>query len=129
MALNLRLILHRVLEDYTLPWNGFHGVAHWARVLENGLRLAEETGAAIEVVQLFAVLHDCRRVNEHDDPEHGPRRRSWRGHFGVKYLQLRMSISACCIAHAPATRGSARIRTKRSRHAGMRTGSTWDGWG
>jgi uncharacterized protein len=73
MALNLRLILHRVLEDYTLSWTGCHGIPHWARVLENGMRLAEESGAVVEVVQLFAILHDCRRVNEHHDPEHGPR--------------------------------------------------------
>ncbi len=73
MPLNLPLVLHKVLEDYTLPLNGFHGVAHWARVLENGLHLAEESGALIEVVQLFAVLHDCRRRNEHQDPDHGPR--------------------------------------------------------
>ena len=25
------------------------------------------------MVQLFAVLHDCRRFNEGDDPDHGPR--------------------------------------------------------
>jgi len=73
MALNIYGTLHTVLEDYALPWSGFHGVAHWARVLENGLRLADESGAVIEVVQLFAVLHDCRRLNEHLDPEHGPR--------------------------------------------------------
>jgi uncharacterized protein len=73
MDLNVPLILRTVLEDYALPWGGDHGVAHWARVLENGLRLAEETGANIEVVQLFAVLHDCRRVNEWTDPDHGPR--------------------------------------------------------
>src|SRR5262249_50793354 len=45
----------------------------WARVYENGLRLAEETGAIVDVVRLFAVLHDCRRIDEHTDPEHGPR--------------------------------------------------------
>jgi uncharacterized protein len=73
MPLNLLLVVHTVLEDYTLPWNGPHGVAHWARVFENGLRLAEESRAIIEVVQLFAVLHDCRRRNEHYDPDHGPR--------------------------------------------------------
>jgi len=73
MAPNVSLVLHAVLEDYALPWGGDHGIAHWARVLDNGLRLAGETGANAEVVSLFAVLHDCRRVNEHTDPEHGPR--------------------------------------------------------
>ncbi len=73
MKLNIPLVLKTVLEHYVLPWRGHHGVVHWARVLENGLRLAEETGANVEVVQLFAVLHDSRRQNEGTDPEHGPR--------------------------------------------------------
>ena len=73
MALNVVPVLHAILEEYVLPWEGDHGIAHWARVLENGLRLAEETGADIEVIQLFAVLHDSRRINEGDDPDHGPR--------------------------------------------------------
>ena len=71
--MNLPLIIQAVLADYALPLAGDHGVAHWARVLENGLRLAEETGARVEVVTLFAVLHDSRRVNEFRDPGHGAR--------------------------------------------------------
>lgn len=71
--MNLKSVLHAVLEDYVLPLDGDHGVAHWARVLENGLRLAEETRANVKVVSLFAVLHDSRRVNEFSDPDHGPR--------------------------------------------------------
>ncbi|MEO2048761.1 MAG: hypothetical protein ABGX16_19570 [Pirellulales bacterium] len=73
MALNIPLILHTVLEEYNLPLHGHHGVTHWARVLENGLRLAQETEANCEVVTLFAVFHDSRRVNEGTDPEHGQR--------------------------------------------------------
>src|SRR5262249_15481936 len=73
MTPNIPVILQAVLEDYAPPGYGHHRVAHWARVLENGGRLAEQTGADLEVVQLFAVLHDSRRVNEGSDPEHGPR--------------------------------------------------------
>jgi uncharacterized protein len=72
-TLNIPLILNAILEEYALPWAGDHGVAHWARVLENGLLLAGETAADIEVVQLFAILHDSQRLNEHSDPNHGPR--------------------------------------------------------
>lgn len=72
-ALNMPRILRSILEGYVLPWAGDHGIAHWARVFENGLRLARETGADIEIVRLFAVFHDCRRVNEFSDDEHGPR--------------------------------------------------------
>ena len=73
MTLNIPLVLRAVLEDYDLPWDGDHGIAHWARVTENGLRVAGETGANVEVVRLFALLHDSRRVSEVTDPDHGPR--------------------------------------------------------
>lgn len=69
--LNLKLIIHTILEDYALPWHGDHGVGQWARVFENGMRLAAVTGANVEVVQLFAVLHDSKRVSECTDPDHG----------------------------------------------------------
>ena len=69
----LKPIIHRILEDYALPWHGTHGVGHWARVLENGVRLAWETKANIEVVQLFAIFHDSCRVNEGTDCGHGER--------------------------------------------------------
>src|SRR5580704_15733056 len=71
--MDLRPVLDAILEDYTLPLNGDHGITHWARVLQNGRRLTEETGANIQVVTLFAVLHDSRRINEGTDPDHGPR--------------------------------------------------------
>lgn len=66
-------ILARVLDGYALdPW-GAHGVWHWARVHENGQRLAAATGADPEVVALFALFHDARRENEDRDPGHGLR--------------------------------------------------------
>jgi uncharacterized protein len=71
--MNLKPVLQAILDDYALPLGGDHGVAHWARVLTNGLRLAEQTAANVEVVALFAVLHDSRRINEVTDPQHGPR--------------------------------------------------------
>jgi uncharacterized protein len=66
-------ILRAILAEYELPWFGIHGVTHWGRVLENGLRLAESTGANEDVVTLFALFHDSRRVNEDTDPGHGLR--------------------------------------------------------
>jgi len=70
---NLAHILTVVLRTYPLPQSGDHGVAHWARVLQNGLRVAESNGADREVVTLFALFHDSRRVNEGDDDGHGLR--------------------------------------------------------
>ena len=62
-----------VLGGYSLRWDGTHGLKHWGRVLENGSRLARTTGADPEVVRLFAIFHDCRRINEGFDPGHGLR--------------------------------------------------------
>lgn len=66
-------VLRAILPGYRLPVHGFHGPVHWARVLENGERLAEATGANLRVVQYFALFHDARRVNENRDPQHGLR--------------------------------------------------------
>ena len=68
-----RAILRAILSGYELPIDGTHGVAHWARVLENGLRIAEATGADRELVELFALFHDSRRENEYSDYQHGLR--------------------------------------------------------
>ena len=68
-----RDFLRVILDQYALPWGGVHGVPHWARVYENGCRLARRTGVKLEIVALFAVLHDARRLNEGGDPGHGRR--------------------------------------------------------
>lgn len=68
-----RALIQVILEGYTLPYFGIHGISHWARVLENGLRLADLTGANKEIVRLFSLLHDSKRINESIDPGHGLR--------------------------------------------------------
>lgn len=50
-----------------------HGERHWRAVAATGLEIArrdDRADAAICVA--FAVLHDCRRVSEYRDPQHGP---------------------------------------------------------
>ena len=66
-------IMAEILRDYALPVRCDHGVTHWARVLENGLRVAGANGADREVVELFALFHDSRRVSEFVDDGHGLR--------------------------------------------------------
>ena len=66
-------LIRTIRAQYTLPWHGVHGIPHWARVRETGLRLAIETDANPAIVELFAVLHDARRRNEGVDPGHGQR--------------------------------------------------------
>ena len=58
-------------KQFPLQRSIWHGPDHWIRVLENGRSLTKETGANLEVVELFALIHDCRRENENYDLEHG----------------------------------------------------------
>ena len=58
---------------YKMDHDGFHGYAHWMRVLHNGRLLAETENANLKVVELFCLLHDTQRRNEDRDPEHGSR--------------------------------------------------------
>ena len=66
-------LIKGILSQYSLPWDGIHGITHWARVMENGLRLAEQNGADKEITVLFAIFHDCKRQNESRDDGHGKR--------------------------------------------------------
>ena len=81
--------LMRIIEDgYALHLDGIHGAAHWARVRSNGLRLAEKTGANPEVVELFAFLHDSKRLNDGRDPRHGARAAQFAASIRSTHLNL-----------------------------------------
>lgn len=66
-------LINRIKNEFVLDWNGIHGYSHWMRVRENGLVLAKKTKANIEIVELFAILHDSKRNNDGADVEHGKR--------------------------------------------------------
>jgi uncharacterized protein len=60
-------------QRFVLDLHGIHGVPHWQRVRENGLRIAKHSGADRLIVELFAYLHDCCREDDRSDPGHGER--------------------------------------------------------
>ena len=66
-------LLRIIVAHYALPWDGTHGIRHWGRVLENGMKLAEQTGVDLQTVEPFALFHHYRRRNEGRDPGHGQR--------------------------------------------------------
>jgi len=66
-------LMTALFGQYRMSVMGVHGLAHWARVLDNGLQIARTTEADPHVVALFAVFHDACRLNDHSDPWHGPR--------------------------------------------------------
>jgi len=81
-------LIQAIRQQYRLPWNGIHGAAHWARVLENGWCVAESSGANREVVALFAVFHDACRWNEDHDPEHGRRGAALAAMYRGQFFEL-----------------------------------------
>jgi uncharacterized protein len=66
-------LLAKIKNQYCLSWHGTHGVIHWSRVYENGMRLVEQDGVNVKVLQLFSIFHDSRRRNESRDKNHGSR--------------------------------------------------------
>lgn len=101
MAIKVRPIIDRIVQEYPLPLDGCHGIAHWARVLEIGQRLSANPEVDEEVVLLFALFHDSRRINEGHDPEHGIRAanfaRQLRGKlFDLDDQRFDVLYEACC---------------------------------
>lgn len=66
-------LLNLIIGQFKLDVDMVHGISHWRRVREIGNYLAKQTKADIEVVNLFAYLHDAKRQDEYDDLEHGQR--------------------------------------------------------
>lgn len=69
--------LKLALDGFALPQSQEHGVAHWARVRAHGVRMAKHYDLDPRVPSLFGLFHDCKRLNEYYDPEHGPRAASF----------------------------------------------------
>jgi len=79
-----------------------HGPRHWRDVARIGVALARETPRADPaVVFCFALLHDTQRLNEYEDPDHGPRAAAFataladRGLLTLAGDQLAALVSAC----------------------------------
>ena len=103
MSTHTALLTH-LRSQFALDWHGIHGAAHWTRVRWNGLRLAEATGAVVAVVELFAFLHDARRLNDDHDPQHGQRAALLAGELNGRYFELAPDhlalLQAACRGHS-----------------------------
>ncbi len=113
---DLRPLLSLILDHYRLYPGGIHGVTHWARVLENGRRLAPATGADITVVELFAIFHDACRRNDGHDPDHGPRAAELvlrlRETLGIEEARTMLLAEACrCHTYGPPDCASVTVLT------------------
>jgi uncharacterized protein len=92
-------LLKAVLKQFKIDRLGVHGPGHWARVRYHALMVGRSTGADLLVVELFAFLHDSRRLNEYKDPEHGSRAASYAQELNGKFFQLsEEQIEKLCLA-------------------------------
>jgi uncharacterized protein len=81
-------VVRAAKDRFALDLHGVHGVAHWQRVRENGLRIAKHSGADAQLVELFAFLHDCCREDDGSDPGHGERAAEFAGTLRGALLHL-----------------------------------------
>ncbi|MBW6397490.1 hypothetical protein KPL78_06510 [Roseomonas sp. HJA6] len=95
-------LVRAVLREYRLPPGGVHGPGHWLRVAENGAALAALTpGADAALIEVFALLHDARRLSEGDDGQHGERAAAFckdlsrRGLLRIGSARLALLMEAC----------------------------------
>ena len=62
------------LSKFSLGEHSCHNENHWEKVEHNAMVLSKHTKGADKVVtRIFALIHDCMRENEDNDPDHGLR--------------------------------------------------------
>jgi len=81
-------LLTEIRDQFALNWHGIHGFRHWLRVRHHGLTLASDCGGDKHLIELFAYLHDSRRLDDDDDPDHGLRAADYTAHLNGKYFHL-----------------------------------------
>lgn len=81
-------LVRDIQAQFRIDWQGYHGISHWARVRHHGLRIGTIRGADLLVVELFALLHDSQRVNEHRDTRHGERAAEYAAALNTRYFEL-----------------------------------------
>ena len=99
-------LVRRVTGQYRLSIVGVHGISHWARVCENGWRLAGATGADPRVIECFAIFHDSCRQSDGGDRGHGARgaalAASLRGEILLDDVAFDLLLEACdCHTRGP----------------------------
>lgn len=109
-------LIRTVVEQFSLNIHGIHGISHWARVFENGRRLAKITGADPEVVELFAILHDAKRHKEWHDRGHGHRSAEYAKRlkdvdFTLSNGQFDLLYTACAGHELGTTEGNITVQT------------------
>lgn len=82
---SLRDVQNLVLDRWTL--GATHGIGHWNRVYENGMKLITDDVDPV-VVAFFAYLHDSCREDDDTDLYHGVRASEWLEEIRSTHLKV-----------------------------------------
>ena len=72
MNIHIQRLREYAIKHSRMGYYSIHGISHWDRVAKNADSL-RTSDMDLLVVKAFAYIHDVERVNENDDPQHGPR--------------------------------------------------------
>ena len=116
MLFSIPQIMKAILYGYTLELDGPHGPVHWARVYENGMRMADITNADQEIVALFSLFHDSRRKDDGGDSGHGLRgaelAKELRGTlYDLDAMRFKLLYDACALHSDGKTTGDITMLT------------------
>lgn len=85
------------------PDDPLHGIPHWKEVAALGAAIATKEKVDPLVAQAFGILHDCCRMEDGEEPEHGPRAANWiMSHREIKKLLGReraLIVADACEVH------------------------------
>ncbi len=108
MEIDFQSLWNVVSAPFAAQAWSLHGPDHWRRVERNGLLLATRTRANLNVVRLFALFHDSRRVNDGWDPHHGARGAELAASYRGNAFQLADDefdlLHYACVWHTEGTR-------------------------
>lgn len=94
-----------IAAQFKLGINSTHGLSHWKKVRDTAINLAiwapSNSNFTAEMIGLFAFIHDSKRENDEEDPEHGLRAAKYarelhkKGLLGLLDDQLERLCFAC----------------------------------
>lgn len=98
-------VIEQVLAQYRCDLGGYHGAAHWDRVLYNALTLFVRTEDKYKIhfntLPYFALFHDSQRFDEGHDLSHGMRAATYieknfsATRLGLSRFEYKRLIDAC----------------------------------
>ena len=86
--MNMKKIIYRIKGETPVPAHSVHGYMHWERVANYGHTIAKHEDVNERIITLFAYFHDCQRLSDGSDPEHGLRAAKYIKTFSNKELGL-----------------------------------------